>query len=156
MTSNSSKTAKKIIVDADSCPVKDTILKVAEELSIPVMMIASIAHQISSQSEHVQVITVDNYPQAVDIAVTNLTARGDIVVTGDYGLASLILAKGATPVSPRGSIYCSDNIDTLLFRRHLEAQIRRGGGRTKGPRAMTFEDRQRFESVLRDLALGKR
>ena len=154
MTSNSCRTAPKIIVDADSCPVKDIITKVSEEVAAPVLMIASTSHEISSQAANVQVIRVDNYPQAVDFAAANLVTAGDIVVTGDYGLASLILSKEATPVSPRGYIFNSQNIEILLFRRHLEARIRRGGGRTKGPKALTAEDKARFENVLRNLIMG--
>ncbi len=151
MTSNSSRATPKILVDADSCPVKDIITKTAGDTGIPVVFVASISHRISCDSEHVQVITVDNVPQAADMALINHTDAGDIVVTGDYGLASLALAKGARPVSVRGFVFTSDNIDRMLLQRHIDTKVRRGGGRTKGPRALTEADRQHFEIVLRRL-----
>ncbi len=149
MTSNSSRITFKIIVDADSCPVKDIILRVAKESAIPVLVIASISHNMTCEGGDVRVITVDNIPQAADIAVMNNVTAGDIVVTGDYGLASLVLSKGALPMSSRGSVYSARNIDRLLLQRHIDAKIRRGGGRTKGPKAFTTEDRHRFEEVIR-------
>ena len=151
MASNSSKATPKILVDADSCPVKDLILEIAGKMEIAVIFIASISHNISCKGENIQVITVDNVPQAADIAVINNTCQGDIVITGDYGLAALALSKGAVPLSSRGLVFTSKNIDRLLMQRHIDSRIRRGGGRTKGPRGQKTGDRQRFAIVLRKL-----
>lgn len=156
MTANSSRTTFKLIVDADSCPVKDIILAVARDTSTPVLLVASVSHQMSCQGEGIRVLTVDKVPQAADIAVINNVLAGDIVVTGDYGLAALVLAKGAVPLSPRGNVYTDANIDGLLLRRHLEARIRRGGGRIKGPAVFGEQDRQRFGHVLRGLIARQR
>jgi uncharacterized protein YaiI (UPF0178 family) len=68
-----------------------------------------------------------------------MAARDDIVVTQDYGLASMILAKGASAVDQNGMPYISENIDSLLERRYIGQKIRRGGGRTKGPKKRTRE-----------------
>ncbi len=155
VTSNSSRTTFKILVDADSCPVKDNIYKVAQGLKIPVLLVASTSHRICSENDGIQTITVDNSPQAVDLALMNYVAAGDIVVTGDYGLAVLALSKQATPLSPRGFIFTDRNIDSLLLQRHMEAKIRRGGGRTKGPKVFTAEDSQRFAETLRKLIIFK-
>lgn len=151
MASNSSRADFKIIVDADSCPVKDVILRVAAETEIPVLMIASVSHNLSYFDKNVRVVGVDNIPQAADMAVVNNVMAGDIVVTGDYGLASLVLAKRAAALSPRGNVYKPQTIDTLLLQRHIDAKIRRGGGRTKGPKAFTADDRLRFEQKLRGI-----
>ncbi|WP_418790652.1 YaiI/YqxD family protein [Phosphitispora sp. TUW77] len=151
MTSNSSRATHKILVDADSCPVRDIIIKIASDIKTSVVFVASISHLISCDNEYVQVITVDNIPQSADMAVINHTNAGDIVVTGDYGLASLALTRGAIPVSSRGFIFTPTNIDRLLLQRHIDTKIRRGGGRTKGPRALTEADRQNFERVLMKL-----
>jgi uncharacterized protein YaiI (UPF0178 family) len=133
--SNSSRTALKIVVDAE----------------VQVLFVASVSHNISSAGDRIKVLTVDNIPQAADIAIINSVCAGDIVVTGDYGLASLVLSKRASPVSSRGFVFSEENIDRLLTQRHIEQRLRRGGGRTKGPRALLPEDRQRFEKVLRKL-----
>ncbi len=151
LTANNSRIIFRIIVDADSCPVNDIIVKVAEETATPVLIIASVSHQMNFANANLKVLTVDNVPQAADIAVLNNVASGDIVVTGDYGLASLVLSKGATPLSSRGFVYTVRNIDRLLLQRHIETKIRRGGGRTKGPKAFTADDRRRFERVLREI-----
>lgn len=155
VTSNSSKTSFNIIVDADSCPVKDIIYSVAREKRIPVILIASISHVISVSEGDITLVTVDNIPQAADIAIINRTRDCDIVITGDYGLAAAVLSKKATPLSPRGRVFSSENIDSLLMQRHIDAKIRRSGGRTKGPRAFTSADRQLFESALRKLIMNR-
>lgn len=151
MTANSSRTTFKILVDADSCPVKDIIIEEALGTATPVVMVASISHRIVYEDSGISVIIVDNVPQAADIAVLNNLAPGDIVVTGDYGLASVVLSKSATPLSPRGFVYTSDNIDRLLLQRHIDAKIRRSGGRTKGPKALNAEDKKQFRETLRRL-----
>lgn len=153
MTANNSRTTFKILVDADSCPVKDIIIEEALKNAICVIMVASISHRIVYQEPEVSVITVDNVPQAADIAVLNNISSGDIVVTGDYGLASVVLSKNVTPLSPRGFVYTTDNIDRLLLQRHIDAKIRRSGGRTKGPKAFNAEDRKQFRQALRKLLL---
>jgi len=155
VTTNSSTTAFKIIVDADSCPVKGVIIKVARDTSVPVLVIASIAHRIAAETGEISVIEVDNVPQAADIAVINNTSAGDIVVTGDFGLASIVLSRGAVPLSPRGYVFNEKNIDRLLLQRHIDAKIRRGGGRTKGPRSFCLEDRENFEKALRRIIDGR-
>lgn len=154
MTENSSRTTSKILVDADSCPVKDIIVETARQSAIPVIMVASVSHLITYQDPEISVITVDNMPQAADIAVLNNLAPGDIVVTGDYGLASVVLSKNAIPVSPRGFVYTANNIDRLLLQRHIDAKIRRSGGRTKGPKALNLDDKEHFRQALRKLLKG--
>lgn len=155
MISNSTRTHFKIIVDADSCPVKEIILRVAEETAVPVVLVASVAHCMDAASGNISFVSVDNIPQAADIAIVNRISGDDIVVTGDYGLASLVLAKNGVPISPRGYVFKAENIDNLLFKRHIEAKIRRGGGKTIGPKAFTTEDRQNFEQVLRRIIARK-
>ena len=149
MTSNITRIPK-IIVDADSCPVKDIVTEVGVEFKLPVLMVASVAHELP-EMPGVENLRVDSSPQAVDMVIVNRLQRGDIAVTGDYGLASLLLGKGGQVISPRGFVYKNENIDRLLLQRHVDAKIRRAGGRTKGPRSFTGEDRQRFADTLRKL-----
>lgn len=151
VATNSSKTDFKIIVDADSCPVMAIIIKVAQEKLIPVLAVASISHALNYQEAGVTVIKVDNVPQAADIAIVNHVKEGDIVVTGDYGLASISLSRRGAAVSPRGFVFTGENIDRLLLQRHIDAKIRRSGGRTKGPKSFTAEDRNNFELTLRKM-----
>ena len=73
---------------------------------------------------------------------------GDIVVTQDYGLAALCLARGCTPIRQDGLIYTADNIDALLMARHESGRLRRGGVRLKGPRKRTAADDAAFLASL--------
>jgi uncharacterized protein YaiI (UPF0178 family) len=107
-----------IIVDADACPKSclQLIQKHAPVYGYVVITIASFNHVISNENH----IVVGNEPQAADIAVVNHTKSGDIVVTQDWGLAAMILAKKAQAISPRGRIFSEDKIDCFVT-------IRNGG-----------------------------
>ena len=95
-----------------------------------------------------EVITVDKQADSVDFALMGLLTRDDIVVTQDFGLAAMVLGKGALAVNQNGLVYTDDNIDKLLLERHIGAKVRRGGGRTKGPAKRTKEDNERFEAAF--------
>ncbi|MTI81837.1 MAG: YaiI/YqxD family protein [Firmicutes bacterium] len=135
----------KIIVDADACPknVLQVCKQLAEKHSLELWTVASFNHNIKSEHH----IMVGNASQEADMRIVNLCSKGDIVVTQDWGLAALILAKGAA-LSPTGKIYRQDNMDFMLEERELKAKLRRGGGRTKGPRKRNKEDDQRFTRSL--------
>jgi uncharacterized protein YaiI (UPF0178 family) len=136
----------KILVDADACP--RSVLQIGMELgrkyNIPVWTVASFNHHI--ESDHPIVVGTDS--QEADIKIMNLTETGDIVITGDWGLAAMVLGKGARCLNPVGREYRSEKIDFLLEEREAKAKFRRGGGRTKGPRKRTSEDDERFASCL--------
>jgi uncharacterized protein YaiI (UPF0178 family) len=137
----------KVLVDADACPVKDIIVKVAKEFSLQVFMFVDTSHLLDDGYSHV--ITVGQGKDAVDIAIINQTEKGDIVVTQDYGVASMALGKQAYAINQNGMIYDTNNIDRLMFERHLSQKIRRAGGRTSGPKKRNKEDNQQFEKAFR-------
>ena len=140
----------KIYVDADACPVKDTIIKVAHQEGIPVILVQSFSHfSHVEQPVGVEVIYVDKGADAADFRIMGLAQAGDIIVTQDYGLASLGLAKGCFVIHHKGFTYTNENIDHLLQTRYLSAMARKGGQRTKGPKAFTKEDEQKFDKLLR-------
>lgn len=138
-----------ILVDADACPVKDIIVKIAKQHKLRVTMVVDTSHELSDG--YSSVITVDKAKNSVDIALINMVKAGDIVVTQDYGVALMALGRKAIPVSPNGFIYTNDNIEILLFERHIGQKIRRSGGRVSGPKKRSKEDDERFEKVLRKL-----
>ena len=142
----------KILVDADACPVKEIIVRLAKQRSVPVTMLIDTSHQLSDG--YSTVITVDKQADSVDFALMGLLTREDIVVTQDFGLAAMVLGKGARVVNQNGMIYTNDNIDKLLMERHIGAKIRRGSGRTKGPAKRTKEDNERFETAFEKLLGG--
>ncbi|MEW6623866.1 MAG: DUF188 domain-containing protein [Bacillota bacterium] len=132
----------KIIIDGDACPkaVMNIISNETQILGLRILVIASFNHNISA-FEH---IIVGNEPQAADLALINKTKSGDIVVTQDWGLAAMVLAKGGMCIAPNGYIYNKDKIDFMLEERHIKAKHRRSGGRTKGLPPRDKEDDERF------------
>lgn len=143
----------KILVDADACPVKEIIVRVAKKYNIPVIMLIDTSHEIDDG--YSTVITVDKARDSVDIALINLVTTGDIVVTQDYGVAAMALGKEVKALNQNGMIYSDKNIDRLLFERHLGQKIRRSGGRTSHIKKRTQEDDERFERALISLICGE-
>jgi len=94
------------------------------------------------------VITVDKQADSVDFALMGLVTCDDIVITQDYGLAAMVLGKGARVVNQNGLVFTNENIDNLLMDRHIGQKVRRSGGRTKGPAKRTKEDDDHFEAVF--------
>lgn len=138
----------RIIVDADACPGRDLIEKAARENCIEVIMFTDINHNIVSHYSEVRI--VDKGFQSVDMKIANEAQKGDIVVTQDYGVAAMVLGKKCTAISPKGYVYDNDNIDRLLFERHLSAKARRGGQKTSNPKKRTEEDNERlYRNILR-------
>ncbi len=139
----------KIVIDADACPqnVLDICFRVAEEYSLKVWTVANFNHNINSKNH----IVVGNAPEETDIRVANMTVRGDIVVTQDWGLAALVLGKGAAALTPKGKILDKGNIDFLLEVRNASARHRRGGGKSRGPRKREKRDDNVFEGRLRQI-----
>lgn len=142
--------AMRVVVDGDSCPVKAEIVETARRFAVPVLMVSSYDHVLQA-AEGVIVIQVDRSEQSADLYIANHAAKGDIVVTQDYGLAALVIAKSCHSLSPRGDLYHPGNIDYLLERRHHHAKARRGGRYPKGPKPFTNEDREHFAEVLSKL-----
>ena len=123
----------RILVDADACPVLEIIRRLGSEAGVAVITVSSFRHDIGG-ADHVM---VGPEPQAADMAIINRTRRGDVVVTQDWGLAALVLAKGAAALSPWGHRFEEDEMDGRLAQRALHARLRRGGVRLPGPRRRT-------------------
>lgn len=138
-----------VVVDADACPrgAMAVLRRLKGEYGFRLVTVASFNHNIEG-TDH---IMVGNGPDEADLAIVNRMSKGDLVVTQDWGLAALVLAKGGFPVSPKGHIYTGDNIDFMLDERHIKAKARRAGKRTRGPSARTEEDDVRFEEAMRQL-----
>jgi len=142
-----------ILVDADACPVKQIIVRLAKQKNIPVTMLIDTSHELGDG--YSKIITVDKQADSVDYALMGLLTRDDIVVTQDYGLAAMVIGKGARAVNQNGLVFTDMNMDRLLMERHIGQKIRRGGGRTKGPAKRTKDDDARFEAVFERLLSGE-
>lgn len=137
----------KILVDADACPVKDEIVRIAKQHSLKVLFYCDTAHRIDIPGT--QTILVDKGRDSADIKLANAIEPGDFVITQDYGLASMAMAKRAIVLSANGREYTLFNIDQLLFERHLSMKERKAGNRIKGPSKRTQEDNKIFEEALK-------
>lgn len=139
--------AMQILIDGDGCPVVDKTISLANEYHLPCAIFCDTAHQF--QRPGVKTVVVDQGADSVDFALVNQLRAGDILVTQDYGLAAMGLARGAVPIRQDGLIYSNDNIDALLTVRHTAKKIRSSGGRLKGPSKRRPEDNAAFEAALR-------
>ncbi|MCL4439578.1 MAG: DUF188 domain-containing protein [Firmicutes bacterium] len=136
----------KIIVDADAAPGQalEICREAARRYGVELWTVASFNHLINSENH----ITVGNSPQEADLKIINISKKGDVVVTQDFGLAAVVLARGAAAISPLGKIFSPETIDFLLEEREKKAKYRRGGGRTRGPAKRTVNDNEKFRNNL--------
>ena len=137
----------KILIDADACPVKEIAVEEAKKRKVEVIMVCDTSHIINDG--YSTTITVDKSADSADMKLVNMTSRGDVVITQDYGVAAMALSKGAFPINQNGLIYTQENIDRLLFERHLSAKVRRSGGKHKNAKKRTKQDDINFlESLI--------
>lgn len=121
----------KILIDADGCPVVEITLRIAKRHKIECIILCDTSHVF--EKPDAVTITVDKGADSVDFKLVNLVQSGDIVITQDYGLAAMCMAKKAVVVSQDGMVYSDGNIDALLQSRYAAKKIRNAGGRLKGP-----------------------
>lgn len=141
----------RILVDADACPVVKIVEHTAEKYQIPVILLCDTNHVL--QSGYSEVLTVGAGADAVDFKLVSICQKGDIVVTQDYGVAAMVLGKGAYGIHQSGRWYTNDNIGQMLMERHLAKKARNAKKRNhiKGPAKRIVEDDIRFEESLEKL-----
>ena len=139
----------KIRIDADACPVVDIAVNLCQEYKMPCVLYCDTAHQM--HREGAETVVVDKGADSVDFALVNKTEQGDVVITQDYGLASMCLARGARVLHQDGWEYTAYNIDALLFQRHASREYRAAGGRTKGPAKRKSTQNEAFAAALRQI-----
>ena len=101
--------------------------------------------------EGAETVIVDKGADSVDFALVNKAEAGDVVITQDYGLASMCLAKSARVLHQDGWEYTPYNMDALLFQRHASREYRAAGGRTKGPHKRKNSQNEAFAAALRQI-----
>lgn len=142
-----------ILVDGDACPVKSHIERLAQSRGVPVTVFIDTSHVYASP--YAQVRQVGQGRDSVDLALVNAARPGDVVITGDYGAATLAMARGCRVLGFSGLIYDESNIDRLLMERHLAQKSRRATGRCGSIKRRTGEDDQRFCRALEKLLDGQ-
>jgi uncharacterized protein len=132
-----------IFVDADACPVKREISRVAQRHGLKVTL-ASNARMRIPEERHLGLVVVDGQFDSVDDWIVEHVARNDIVVSADITLASRCLKKGARVVAPNGRVFTEDSIGDDLASRAISAHLRELGTLTGGPAPFEKRDRSRF------------
>lgn len=142
-----------VYIDADGSPVVDLALDVAGRYGLKIYIICDTSHHIERDSA--ETIVVSKGTDAVDFVIANRVKEDDIVITQDYGLAAMVLARKAHAINQNGLVFTDDNIGSLLASRHISQKVRRAGGRTKGPKKRTKEQDERFapkfEGLIRSI-----
>lgn len=136
----------KIIVDADASPVLNIVVELAKKYQMDLLIVSDLNHMI--QTDYGEVKIVDTGHDQADHEIVAQTHKGDLVVTQDYGLASLILLKNAYAIHQNGWFYTQDNIDMLLMQRQLSQKIRKASKRYTHIPKRTKEDDDLFYDAL--------
>ncbi len=136
----------RLLIDADGCPVVDQAVGIARKYHVDCIIVCDAAHEYEKPGA--QTVTVMRGADSVDFALVNMVNPNDIVVTQDYGLAAMCLARRAIPINQNGMVYRDDNIDSLLLARHTAKKIRMSGGRLRGPAKRTAEQDAAFVRTL--------
>lgn len=142
----------KVLIDADACPVVDIALRLCVKHGIPCLLLCDTAH--ACYREGAQTLIFDKGSDSVDFALVNRVTAGDIVITQDYGLASMCLAKTARVIHQDGWEYTEYNISGLMEQRHAAKKHRLAGGRTKGPSKRTKAQDEAFTKAFQQMLQG--
>lgn len=136
-----------IFVDADGCPVKQEVFRVAERYELPVYLVANAPLKVPGRGK-VEMVVVGMEIDAADDWIAGRVAEGDIVVTADIPLAARCLAQGARALTPRGQVFTESRIGEALASRDIAEHMRDLGLQTRGPKTFGRQDRSRFLSRL--------
>jgi hypothetical protein len=135
-----------IFVDADACPVKDEVYRVAKRYSIPVVVVANAPLRVPA-GPLVELVVRAGFG-AADDWIAEHAGPGDVAVTADVPLAARVVARGAVALDPKGRLLTAETIGEAVAVRDLMTNLREAGAATGGPTAMTPKDRSRFLSRL--------
>jgi uncharacterized protein len=144
-----------IFLDADACPVKEQVYRVASRYETPVFVVANSPMRIPHLAGlHARLVVVPDSPDAADDWIVERAGPTDLVLTADIPLAARVIAKGVRCLDFRGGEFNPSRIGDALASRDLNAYLRSLGTITSGPLAFSQKDRGRFASLL-DNAVSK-
>ncbi|MEG0229115.1 MAG: YaiI/YqxD family protein [Oscillospiraceae bacterium] len=139
----------KILIDGDACPVINQAIEIAKKNKIIIKIFCDTSHIFTS--DYAQIVTVSKGSDNVDFALVNCVIKEDIIVTQDYGLAAMGLAKGAFVLNENGMIFNESNIELLLDSRHFYKTLRKQGIHTKGKSKRNKAQDEAFKKALENL-----
>jgi uncharacterized protein YaiI (UPF0178 family) len=142
-----------IYVDADACPVKEEIYKVARRLQLDVHVVAN-SFIRTPLEPRIKFVIVDAGPDIADDWIAERATIGDVVVTNDIPLAARALENGAEAISSTAKVFTADMIGSALATRGLMEHLRSFGEITSGPKPFSPKDRSAFLSAL-DAAINR-
>jgi hypothetical protein len=140
-------TAVRILVDADACPVKDAVYRVAWRREVPVTVVSNAHLRVPAHPLIERVVVSDKFDAADDWIVQQADER-TVVITGDILLADRCLKKGATVIGHNGKPFTPASIGGAIATRAIMADLRAGAGMTGGPAPFAKADRSRFLQAL--------
>ncbi len=142
-----------VYIDADGCPVVNPALDISKGAGVKCTLVCDTSHEIVR--EGADTVVVSKGKDSADFALVNLVKPGDIVITQDYGLAAMCLAKKARVLSQNGLVYNETNILGLLETRYASLKLRMSGKYTKGPSPRTKEQDEAFRRTFAMLLAGE-
>jgi uncharacterized protein len=143
-----------LYVDADACPVKDEVYRVARRYAMPVKVVANAPLRVPT-SPLIELVVRPGFG-AADDWIAEHSGRGDVVVTADVPLAARCVAAGAAVLDPKGRPFTESDVGSALAMRDLREELRQSGLMTGGPAPMTAKDRSRFLGKLDELVTAAR
>jgi uncharacterized protein YaiI (UPF0178 family) len=135
----------RILVDADACPVKEQIYRVADRYGLPVIVVANTPLRVP---ESVSFVHIPGGLDAVDDWIAEAAEAGDIVTTADIPLAGRVVDRGAICIDFRGKEFTPDSLGGLLASREVASYLRGFGAYTGGPPPLNARDRGKFAGKL--------
>lgn len=143
----------KILIDGDGCPVIEETIDIACNKGWSVLVLADTSHEFyfGGLEDCVHTILVDKGRDRTDYVLLQNVEKNDIVITQDYGLATLVLSRQAYPLSQNGVLYTDENIGGLLMQRHQGSLMRKHRNYGSNMKKRTKEDDQRFMCALEEL-----
>lgn len=136
-----------IFVDADACPVKEEVYRVARRYQLKVQVVSNGGVRVP-QDPLIEMVVVEAGPDVADDWIVDRVEAGDIVVTADIPLADRCLKKGGSAIGPTGREFTTSSIGVALAQRGLMEHLRSTGNVTGGPKPFAAADRSRFLSAL--------
>ncbi|MCD6584795.1 MAG: YaiI/YqxD family protein [Desulfobacteraceae bacterium] len=137
----------KIYIDADACPVKNEVFRVAQRYELDVILVSN-TWMNTPKSSRIRLQVVDAKFDAADDWIVGHVGTNDIVITADIPLADQCLEKGAQVLGPKGREFTKDNIGDIMATREIMSHLRDLGTMTGGPAPFQKKDRSRFLQSL--------
>ena len=142
-----------IYIDADSSPVIDITIKIAETYNLKTVIVKDYNHNINILKNNVEIITIEQGNDSADIHILSMIKEGDILITNDIGLSSIALSKKSHVLNFSGKIINDFNIEQLLFERHISKMNRKNNIYGSKIKKRNNQDNLNFENNLKNLII---